>query len=519
MHILRKYWNFAWIMLLVLAMLSGCALGGQRVTQFHDTYEYSTKNKTYVQPAIVDGWVKRDALTTTTEDGTFFCFTIDTAQANDFVNAQRMLLHFLAAQGVEIGEMTFYGTDYGYSFSESGDRAAYVDLTSVRSWEQVLVTLQALWGDYTDYGYVYAMANAIAATLDWKTDSVPNVDEDMLDAFFTENPAAIHLLYPTFTAQFSSKEMAANSKALATRLFTDIRWRKALAKPIKEQLDDYYVLVSSYTQDLSVPFTRQTCGYAYYGKNIPLRIMTTYAELLIDADYEDIEYRWFGDYFSDYVSIYETANTIETEISAAVAYFGLENTAGVVTMKWMDSNDPATATYVQTSGKYYSSTHTAYLRSIYPCLHEYYHHIEYLFTQNNPRTWQSQAFCEIGTAHSRYPNNRMDQIFETENYAELFVACTGRTYRPGGEDFFEASDIACLINNDYQLDYNSSGPQDSMVGYLIGLYGERMASEILLFPETVEDVTGKTWAELETQWKQNLQNKYADVELPDRVSN
>lgn len=518
MYLLRKYWNFPWIMLLVLAVLSGCALGGHRVTQFHDTYEYSTENKTYVQPAVVDGWAKKDALRATTEDGTFFCFTTDTAQADDFVNAQRTLLHFLAAQGVEIGKMTFYGTDYGYSFSKSSDHAAYVALTSVRSWEQVLVTLQALWGDYTDYGYVYAMSNAIAETLDWQMEAVPAVEEDTLDTFFMENPVAIHLLYPTFTAKFSSEEMAAYSKTLAVQLFTDIHWHKALAKPIDEQLGDYYVLVSNYAQKLSVPFTQQTCGYAYYGENIPLRIMTTYAELLIDADYEDIEYRWFGDYFSDYVSIYETANTIETEISTAVAYFGLEDTAGVITMKWMDSNDPATATYVQTSGKYYSSTHTAYLRSIYPYLHEYYHHIEYLFTQNNPRIWQSQAFCEIGTSHSRYPNNRMDQIFETEKYAQLFVACTGRAYRPGGEDFFEASDIACRINHDDRLDYDSSGPQDSMVGYLIGLYGERTTSEILLFPETVEEVTGKTWIELEAQWKQNLQNKYASAKLPDWAS-
>lgn len=517
MYRAKQNLNIICAILAMLIILAGCTPG--KVVPITDSYEYSTKNKNYVQPAVVDGWVERDALTTATEDGTFFCFTTDTAQADDFINSQRTLLCFLADQGVEIEEMTFYGTDYGYSFSESSDCAAYIDLTAVRSWEQVLVTLQTLWGDYTDYGYVYAMSNAIAEALDWKTEAVPAVDTDVLDSFFAENPAAVHLLYPTFTAKFSSEEMAANSKALAVRVFADIRWRKALAKPIEEQLDDFYALVSRYTEELSIPFIRQICGYAYYGENIPLRIMTTYAELLIDADYKDAEQRWFGDYFSNYVSIYETANTIETEISAAVTYFGLEDTAGVVIMKWMDSQDPSTATYVQTSGKYYSSTHTAYLRSIYPYLHEYYHHIEYLFTQDNPRIWQSQAFCEIGTARSRYPNNRMDQIFETEKYAELFVACTGRAYRPGGEDFFEASDIACLINQDYQLDYNSSGPQDSMVGYLISLYGERTTSEILLFPETVEDVTGKTWTELETQWKQNLQNKYADVVLPDWVSN
>ena len=517
MYRVRQNLNIICVLLLALTILSGCTPG--KIAPIADSYEYSAENKNYFQPTVVDGWTKRDALSITTKDGTFFCFTADTAQADDFINAQRTLLHFLAELGIETGEMAFYGTDYGYSFSESSDRAAYIALTSVRTWEQVLVTLQALWGDYTDYGYVYAMAGAIAEALDWQTESVPAVDTETLDTFFAENPEAIHLLYPTFTARFSSEEMVACSKALAARLFADIRWRKALAKPIEEQLDDYYALVSSYAKELSVPFTRQACGYAYYGENVPLRIMTAYAELLIDTDFEDTEHRWFGNYFSNYVSIYDTANTVNDEISTAVAFFGLEDTAGVITIKFLDASDPATYKLVQTSGKYYSSTQTAYVTSILPYLHEYYHHIEHLKTQGNPYTWQSQAFCEIGTAHSRYPNNRMDQIFETEKYAELFVACTGRAYQPGGEDFFEACDIACLVNNDYRIDYNSSGPLDSMVGYLIDLYGESMTCDLLLFPETVEDVTGNTWEELEAQWLQNLQSKYADVELPDWVNN
>lgn len=501
--------------LTVLALMGffGC---GADVTPVDESYEYSPKSKYYVEPAVIDGWAERDALTTTTEDGTFFCFTADQEQADDFVNAQRTLVSYLRSCGVEIGEMEFYGTDYGYSFSESGDNAAYVALSDVHTWQQVLVTLQAIWGDYTDYGYVYAMANAIAEELNWETDAKPSIENASMNAFFAENPGAIHLLYPTFTTKFASEETVENSKALANRLFEKINWRRALKKPIREQLDDYSALLSSYAQEISVPYTRQSCGYAYYGENVKLRILTTYAELVVDGNYRDIMENLYGDYWSDYASIYETANTINEEISVSVAYFGLEEEAGVATIKFVDSENSAGRKFTGVTGAmYWFSTKTAYTTSIFSYLHEYHHHIEGLLNPHNGQIWQSQVFCEIGNSRSSYPLYYMEQISREEKMAELFRACTGRTYQAGREDYFELWDILCYIDNDYDLDYYSRSPIDSFSGYMIGLCGEETTCQLLLFPETVEEVTGKTWEELEAEWKQHIQEKYAGVELPD----
>ena len=111
------------------------------------------------------------------------------------------------------------------------------------------------------------MSNAIADELGWQTDSVPAFEQETADIFFAVNPEAINLLYPTFTDKLATEETVCNSKALAVHLFNEMNWKNAVNKPIDEQLDDYYELVSAYAQELSVPFERQTCGYAYYGED------------------------------------------------------------------------------------------------------------------------------------------------------------------------------------------------------------------------------------------------------------
>jgi hypothetical protein len=48
---------------------------------------------------------------------------------------------------------------------------------------------------------------------------------------------------------------------------------------------------------------------------------------------------------------------------------------------------------------------------------------------------------------------------------------------------------------------------------LIELYGEKTAMELLLFPDTVETVTGKSWEQLRSEWEQHIRAKYAHVDI------
>ena len=501
----------------LIALICVCVSCQREIKIFNENYDYTVKSGYYVLPSAAGGWTKKDALKASIEGDLFFVFTEDKAVADSFINTQQTLLNFLRKRGVNIKELKTYGTDYEYCFSESG--SAYISLQSVGSWQHIIVTLQALWGDYTDYGYVYAVSNSIAEELGWQTDFVPNIDKNALDNFFAKNQAAIDLLYPTFTTDFSSEDTVNSCKALSRLLFSKIKLNSALKKDIDTQLDDYYSLLAEYAENNQIPFARQECRYAYYGENVLLRIMTTYAEFIIDANYSDVD-KIYENIFSDYEAIYLAANSINKEITNAVESFGVEDRVGVIKIKWLDCETNAAQRLLWgRNGIYYGSTDTAYLASLFPYLHEYYHHIEYTIKQVNERTWQSQAFCELGCSYSQYSLLKWEKAFtQNEEFSKIFVTITGHKYQYGREDFYEAMDILCYITG-YELDYLSGGAAiNSFTRYLVDLFGENTVYNLMLYPETIEAVTAQTWEELATEWEGHIKSKYAEFDISDLLT-
>ena len=151
------------IIFALVMLLSACAaetpLAG--VTPIEETYEYTATSRVYDHPAMLTVSRPVEYLSLTIDDGWFFCVTADTATADEFVNAQRTLLQFLRDSGVETPKLNYFAMDTDDSFSESDKKRAHLSLSDAKSDQQVLITLQTLWGDYTDYGYLYAVSNAI----------------------------------------------------------------------------------------------------------------------------------------------------------------------------------------------------------------------------------------------------------------------------------------------------------------------------------------------------------------------
>ncbi len=484
-----------------------------------DTYEYTAKSGFYFMPSVYDPWIESSALTTTTNDGTFFCMTEDTQLADDFIVSQRILLRLLRENGVETGRLEYYATSYGDSFSRSSEAEAYIALDAVRTQQQVLVTLQALWGDYTEYGYVWVLSHAIAGELGWEKESVPAVTKAEMDAFFKKNAEAVRLLYPTFTAQYAPEETVNCCKALAASLFEKINWQDILAKPVGEQIFHWQRVVDDYAKEIGISFVRDGIGYAYFGENVPLRIMTPYVEMMVDANYCDQLSDVFAPYFSDYQTIYQTVNAMNGEITAAVDYFGMEEDVGIITMKWVNCGDYASQRYLDgNTGVYFHAGHTAYVGSIAAYLHEYYHHLCYLMSGDTRKSWQSEAFSEMGAANSYWARYAMDQVFAEDVFGFLFYFYTGRSYQSGRDDYYEVMDIICHMNNMYTLKYHDGGPTMSMSHYLIDCYGEETAYQLVAFPDAVEQITGMTWEELAAQWEQHIRDKYAHVDISDWIN-
>lgn len=509
---------------LLLIFLAGCAAEDPLapVTPIEGTYEYTTTSRVYEQPSMLTVAYQVEYLSLTIDDGFFFCNTADIEKADEFVNAQRTLLQFLQNSGLETAKLNYYVMDTDDSFSESDKKRAHIALSHTKGYQQVLITLQTLWGDYTDYGYLHAVANAIAAHLGWQTDAVEEVEQAALNTFFAENPDALNLLYPCFTTIYASEETVWNCEALSKQLLEKIDLREALAKPIDEQLSDFHTLVDAYAQEISVTFSRQESGYAYYGEYIPLKISTTYVLHFIDRDYEDYyltEMEELGDdswdYFSDYQSIFETLDTINEEITRSVSHFGLEDEVGIVDMYWL-STESSVARFNKPDYAYYYMQYenapfdgTIHLTMLDAYLHEYFHHIDAVLSGWLYQTWQEQAFADLGDTQSQYARHVFEwPLLHDEQFQEIFQYIYGREYQGGIDDNYDAYDLFCYGYTSYEFDYEFGRNEwKSLTHYLLDLYGEDTVTKMFLFSENVETITGKTWEELRDDWQQHINKK------------
>ncbi len=342
------------------------------------------------------------------------------------------------------------------------------------------------------------------------------MEQSVLNSFFAEHPDALNLVYPCFTTTYADEETVRNCYALSSQLFENINLREALAKPVAEQVDAFRALVDTYAQEISVTFERQENGYAYAGEYLPLKVLTTYAKLVIDYDYKEDNY----DYFSQYQAIFDTADLINTEITSAVEQFGVQDEAGVITINWINEESAREKSGRPFYNTYYFSSHEVCTMSMQLYLHGYFFHIQSLLNPDLGSVWQAQAFGEMGRAHSQYAQDAIEKTFtQDEKFAKLFYDCTGRTYQAGLDDYYEAYDILCYVFNEYKMDYlYGRNGANSFSHYLIDLYGEDTTYQLMLFPDTMESVTGKTWEEQEADWLQYMAEKFEGVEIPAWVS-
>ena len=512
--------------LFILLVVVGCTTPKDTTsliaaTPVQERYEYKQREKICFFPSFTNENEKAEILSVSTEDGSFICMTTEKPLADSFINAQRTLLHFLQNNGVAIRELNYIAINFDDNFSESAKDTAYIALSSTETWQQVLVTLQALWGDYTDYGYIYAMSNAIASQLGWKTDVLQTAEQSAMAAFFCENPLALNLLYPAFSVRYATEETVWYSKLLSLSLFEHVDLRDAFKKPIEVQLDAFEALLYGYSEKIGATFSRQACGYAYRGPYLPLCIRATYATHIVDHGYNDYHSDIFEDYFGDYVTIYQTAKILDEEIVEAVARFGLEDSAGNIRINWLSEYSAMTKFAKRHVNTCYVSMQEAYVTTISLYLHAYYYHIAHLINPNSDMSWQTSAFCEIGRIYSQYALDATEKTFtQNSKWAELYESFTEHTYQAGTEHYFEVFDVlSYALNNNFSLDYHKDGAfLNSFAYYLIKDFGENAVIDLMLFPDTVTHVTGKTWETLENEWQQSLVDKYAGKEIPSWLS-
>jgi len=472
---------------------------------------YEIKNISVAEPLQRDNTFEQTYVLLN-DDAYFFLQAASEEECDVFVNAQYDLLKYLNKRGVTTKKLSYTLSEYSENVSDSENEKGYYDISTVKTYLQVLTTLQLLLGDYTNYGYLYALSNAIAKELNWQTDVPNEISDTDLTALFIENPLALDLSYICFSDRLSTQNVIDGCKVLSLKIFEKIDWKTEIRKPIDEQMQDFYLKVNEYASNADIDYERQNYAYAYFGENCPLKIDSKYLEIFVKKDFVDYSYEIYKtDFFGDYVIIQETADFLNNEVISALETFSLLDTAEKVTTYIMSQDEYIDRFGESSGGLCFTSDARFYIRGMYAFVHEYYHYIEYLLDPAYDYSYeQKEMFCNWGNHKSYYTQLYYYNLFtQNQGKIELFESYAGRNYEWCDRDYFIAVNLYCYNNNDYSL--KTVGSSESFSAYLVDMYGEDVFYEFMLNEERTEEITGKTFETLRQEWEDYIKAEFSDV--------
>ncbi len=480
-------------------------------------HKYIFSGTNYIEPSFSSAGSPQQGILFDLEYGEFYINTTDIHLGDTIVDSHLNLLNFLKNNGLNIRQLKYLVSDYQCSFGDSKYNTVYLDINSPNDYKTIIAYLQAIWGEYTNYGYLYALSDAIAEKLGWMTDDVVNMTQSDINAFFKSNADMLNLDYLRMTTTYSTAEEVKFCKALSKQLLEKIDWQSLLSLNIDEQLRVFYQLIDDYARQINTDFTRSDYRFAYYGSNIPLKIMLTNVELQLENGYVDSA-TGNADFWKDCRTIISTTTTIDNEVNASLKKFGLYDTAELVTIKLYSAETAQKVCGSRIYNAYFDDSKTVCATTLMGYLHEYYHFIEHRLNPMLGTSWQSQAFCELGRAYSYFSQQIISSVFEDQRWSELFKQYFGHEYQGTMDDYFLVYDMYCYTAGEYILDYNSGrNPINSFTYYLLKTYGEDNAIDMLLFPEKTTLLTGKNWGALYDDWYTQLCDRFENFYIPDWI--
>lgn len=256
------------VLLTILLELFGCSA--------QPVYEY-TQEHSKVNDLCGGGWLVNGNLAVVTVDHNTYRFDNDISEdtRRDFINSQQELCQLLRGKGIPVENYTFFVLTDIVGRAVHGEQTAYMNISLADTYQQVLLTLQAVLGEYTNYGYVYALSDHISRQLDWKTDVYGASEADC----FRKNVNLLNLVYPCFDEKYADEE--------------ERNACKAFSRFVLSQMSDAFAGEQAFMECLqrcvrlnNADFAPTYLGFAFGGGNCPLKLRTNYLEIFLSADYE-----------------------------------------------------------------------------------------------------------------------------------------------------------------------------------------------------------------------------------------
>ncbi|MBU1144755.1 MAG: hypothetical protein KJ971_02715 [Firmicutes bacterium] len=514
------------ILIILFVFLYGCN-SDYPISISQDTYTYLPTHVSISEPQANERLSQ--VMSYLYEEDTvkyYFSETIDLTLRDKFINSQKYILNYLQAKGYieNIPSAMFYVLKEYNSRTESENSKAFFDIDDTLTYKQILITLQAYFGDFTNYGMLYGISNIISKELKWETDNPVVSTKNIID--FTEatsNLDYFDLTYPCFLEAYVG-EVLPMIKAISIRLMTYLMKNEEVnyvvdVLNLQNESPDLYRLkaseminnwLESIGSTTNVSARDTSISFTYGGNKTPLIISSDHAKYYLLNNFTEVRMDVTQiDYFhSDYFKLIEVIVNLELDMKASDEIFS----------DYMRPNDffsvvlcsEAKVISESNSIAYYSEINqTAYSSSAIPISHEYLH---YLTTPINEYNWQYESIAIYYNLDSSFERITSQNTMDARRYYEsaettALLEYLGRDFQ--NEDFPTFCDVFYVLNELNSVSASNPYAMISIANYVKNTYGDETLRKVFLQQNTIEEEISLSWQELIDEWNQWLIDQYS----------
>lgn len=411
----------------------------------------------------------------------------------------------------EVSGYTFYILEEYPARSDSENKSAFFGMDEKGTYKQALGTVLAVLGDFTNYGYAYALADCLAAKLCWERDIASESDYSV----FTAEPEMLNLNYACFSELSSSSEETEAAKSLSIEIFASLK------NPFGGE-DEFIAAIKEKATELGIEdFKPSYIRFAYAGESCPMRIRTKHLDMMRESSYYEDVFVKEGYVPEEWTATISTLlsklEEIDGELSRIRSLFKTEDNRLVPT--YLKDEISYTADGAELWGLFRPTKLDLQVRGAEIIVHEYVHYLFQICADYN-----GSFGIDDGTNPYLEPwhGEAIAYYFGAKQVYDLFVFHFGSSAFTGYEEVVghpleEYADIAeyydAMFHASYRLDPKQTpksftndrdGDTISFGGYVARTYGEQTFVDIMLHPSKCHELTGKTFAQIEDDWEEYI---------------
>ncbi len=361
------------MLIFTLLLLTACTLGcfGEEKVNYEYTEEYVSVVKIGGDSTLISGNLQ---VTTDGENKYYFDRWISEDDRAEFIKAQKKICNLLIDNGIEAKGLNIYVLSDVADQAMKTANSMYINIASSGKVDQINLTLQLIFGEYTNYGYIYSLSNHIANKLRWKGDGNFSLDESL----FTDNTELLNLVYPCFSSDYYSENEIASCKALAKMILGK------MSDAYKGE-DEFLRALDEYTKQKGFGSERTYLAFALGDSESPLKIKTNYLEVYLDKDYQGscllTEKSILEDPMFNFKNMIEFWEYADSDIAEVRSHFGFDGDYTVpVFVKDINRSLPQAG---DVGGLFVPNGVKILMEDIYTITHEYTHYLDYCVDENS----------------------------------------------------------------------------------------------------------------------------------------